>query len=219
MRTIKLDKQTCEKFVLQKHYSKRASIFWAGFGLIEDDKIVGVAVYGQPSPPVQKFAFKDRDFKLYELSRVVIQTRTKNSASYLVANSLKMLDKTCAVVSYSDMEFNHCGIIYQATNWIYTGSTVSHDHVYIVDGKRTHPMTLRDKGITSPKKWAKENNIKTVKPFKKHRYFFINGDKRAKKDILKRLKYPIVKRYPKCDQSRYDDGPDLNINLATQMSF
>lgn len=201
-----IDKKTAEQFVLNKHYSRRASIFWAAFGLIEDSCITGVCVYGQPSPPIQKHAFKDRDFRLYELSRLVVQSKTKNAASFLVANSLKLLEQPSAVVSYADMEQSHCGIIYQATNFIYTGSTVSHDHLYIVDGKRVHPMSLRDAGISDPKRWAKENNIETVKPYQKHRYFFLNGDKRQKKKMLLALNYPVVREYPKCNQSRYDDG-------------
>jgi len=212
MKVVSLSKDICEKFVLQKHYSRRASIFWAGYGLVEDNKIVGVCVFGQPSPPIQKYAFEDRDFKLYELARVVIQTTTKNAASFLVGNALKLLDQPSAVVSYSDMEQNHCGIIYQATNWLYTGFTISHDHAYLVDGKRVHPMSLRDRGITNPKEWARENNIETIKPFPKHRYFFLNGNKRQKKIMLSKLKYPVINQYPKCDQQRYDDGPKLWIN-------
>src|SRR5690606_5186112 len=150
-------------------------IFWAGFGLVEDGAVQGVCVFGQPSPPIQKHAFTGRDFKLYELSRLVVQTKTKNASSFLVAGALRGLEAPCAVVSYADMEQSHCGIVYQATNWIYTGATVSHDHAYIVDGRRTHPMTLRDRGITNPKEWAKENGIQTVKPMPKHRYFYLIG--------------------------------------------
>lgn len=212
MEVIKLDKKTCELFVKNKHYSRKASIFWAGFGLIENGKVVGVAVYGQPSPPIQKHAFADRDFRLYELSRVVVQTKTKNAASFLISNSLQMLEKPCAVVSYADMEQNHCGIIYQATNWIYTGATKSHDKLYIVGGERVHPMTLRDRGITDPTRWAKENNIEMVKPYEKHRYFYLVGTKRQKKRMLSKLKYEVIKEYPKCDQKRYDDGNLLDVS-------
>lgn len=220
MRVVKIDKSLADEFVLKKHYSRRASIFWSGFGLVEDEMIVGVAVYGQPSPPIQKHAFVDRDFRLYELSRVVIQTKTKNAASFLVGNSLKMLEpKPCAVISYADMEQSHCGIIYQATNWLYTGATKSHDKAYIVDGKRLHPMTLRDRGITNPTAWAKENGIQMVHPKPKHRYFNFVGSKSQKKAMLSKLAYPIVSAYPKCDQSRYDDGENLIIHHEVKELF
>lgn len=212
MRVTKIDKSTAEKFVLEKHYSHRAPIFWSGFALIEDEFITGIAVYGQPSPQIQKHAFKDRNFRLFELARVVVQSKTKNAASFLVGNSLKMLEpRPCAIVSYADMEYNHCGIIYQATNWIYTGHTISHDKAYIVDGKRTHPMTLRDMGITNPTKWARDNNIDMIKPMRKHRYFYLVGTKKQKKEMLAKLTYEVTKEYPKCDQIRYDDGPLLAV--------
>ena len=214
MKIERLSKADCERFVTEKHYSRRASIFWAGFGLIENGMIEGVVVYGQPSPPIQKHAFKDRDFRLYELARLVVQTKTKNATSYLVGNSLKMLESPCAVVSYADMEQSHAGIVYQATNWLYTGETVSHDHMYIVDGVRVHPMTLRDRGITNPKEWARDNGIKTVKPFPKHRYFHLIGDKRQKRDMLKKLQYSVIDLYPKCDQRRYDDGDKITMNAG-----
>lgn len=218
MRVIPISKSVADAFVKQKHYSRRASIFWAGFGLEEDGQITGVAVYGQPSPPIQKHAFKDRDFRLYELARVVVQSKTKNASSFLVGNSLKLLEpKPCAVISYADMEQNHCGIIYQATNWLYTGSTKSHDKAYIVDGKRTHPMTLRDQGITDPTRWAKENGIEMVKPMEKHRYFQFVGDKRQRSAMRSKLNYPALAQYPKCDQQRYDDGPDLCIQVAQEL--
>jgi hypothetical protein len=165
-------------------------------------------VYGQPSPQLQKSAFTDRDFTLYELSRLVIQTKTKNAASFLIARSLKLLPKPSAVVSYADTEYSHCGIVYQATNWIYTGSAKGHSNTYIVDGVPMHEISVCDKfKITSPMRWAKENNIEVKRSSEKHRYFYINADKRKKREILAKLKYPIVAEYPKCDQNRYDDGP------------
>jgi hypothetical protein len=211
---VKIDKKLADEFVTKKHYSRRASIFWVGFGLVEDGMVVGVCVYGQPSPPIQKHAFKGRDFRLYELSRLVIQTKTKNAASFLVGNSLKMLESPCAIISYADMEQSHCGIVYQATNWTYTGATVSHDKMYLVDGVRTHPMTLRDRGITDPTRWAKENGIEMVKPSPKHRYFFFSGNKQQKSAMKSRLAYGVINQYPKCDQQRYDDGEILKVGAG-----
>jgi hypothetical protein len=218
MEVIKTTKDICDLFVKKKHYSHKAPIFWAGFALIENNTIQGVCVFGQPSPPIQKYAFADRDFRLYELSRLVVQSKTKNASSFLVGNALDMLEpKPCAVVSFADTEQGHCGYIYQATNWIYTGSTISHDHLYLVDGLRIHPMTLRDQGITDPKKWAKENNIETVKPMEKHRYFYIVGSQRQKKAMVKKLNYSIVLQYPKLKPSRYDDGDSINLKIQTSL--
>jgi hypothetical protein len=209
MTVIPLSKKMCEEWVKTKHYSHRASIFWAGFGLEIDGMIEGVCVYGQPSPPIQKHAFADRDFQLFELARLVVQTDRKNAASFLVGNSLQMLSAPCAVISYADSEQGHSGIIYQATNWIYTGATKSHDKMYLVDGVRTHPMTLRDRGITDPTRWARENGVPMVHPMEKHRYFQFVGNRRQRRDMLLKLKYPVVPSYPKSPHSRYDDGDTI----------
>src|SRR5690606_36324571 len=102
---VRLTKQQCSEFVTKKHYSRRDPVFWAGYGLVENGMVMGVCVYGQPSPPINKHSFKERDFRLYDLSRLVIQTKSRNAASFLVANSLKMLSsQSCAVISYADSE-------------------------------------------------------------------------------------------------------------------
>lgn len=214
MKVVQLEKKDCIEFVLKKHYSHRFPIFWRAYGLIEDDMLNGVCVFGQPSPTINKCAFKDRDFRLYELSRLVVQSKTKNASSFLVGNALRMIEpKPCAIISYADTSQNHCGYIYQATNWLYTGAVVGHDSTYLVDGVPTHPMTLYDRGITDPKRWAKENNIPIVKPLPKHRYFYLVGSKTDKKNMLAKLAYPIVTPYPKLDPVRYDDGEILNIKF------
>lgn len=210
MEVVKITKKQAAEFVVNKHYSRKESIFWDAYGLLIDGYIEGVVVYGQPSPAIQKHAFKDRNFKLYELSRLVVQTDRKNAASFLVGNSLKMIDQPCAVVSYADSAHGHSGIIYQATNWIYTGATVSHDKLYIIDGVPTHPMSIIDKfKITNPTKWAKDNNIETIKPKEKHRYFYFCGNRKFKKEASQKLSYQIINEYPKSDKKTYDDGEKI----------
>lgn len=210
----RITKGQAAQMVTAKHYSRKMPIFWHGFGLIRNEMIEGVVIYGQPSPAIQKHAFKDRHFPLMELSRLVIQCNDKNAASLLIGRSLKMLP-SCAVVSYADSEYGHSGCVYQATNWLYTGQTLSHDHAYILDGKRIHPMTLRDAGITNPKKWAKENGIETIRPSPKHRYFTFVGRRKDKISMRAALNYEIIAEYPKLDQSRYDDGPKISIMLES----
>jgi len=210
---IPCTKSDADTLVRARHYSRRPSIFWKGFALVAEGKIEGVAVYGQPSAPIQKYAFADRDFRLYELARVVVQTPERNAASFLIGRSLAMLETPCAVVSYADSAWGHAGCIYQATNWLYTGATKSHDHLYMIDGVATHPMTLRDRGITNPKEWARENGVQTVPPKDKHRYFYLLGGKRERRAMRDTLRYS-VQAYPKSDASRYDDGERVEIDVA-----
>lgn len=207
MEIRKIDKRTAEIIVKGKHYSKRLGILWEAFGLYTENRIIGVCCYGQPSSPIQKHAFRGRNFRLYELTRLVIDADApKNSASFLIAGSLKLLkEKPCAVVSYADGAWGHCGIVYQASNWLYTGATKAHDSLYVVDGQKLHPMTVRDRfGITNLVEWAKENGIDRVKPDFKHRYFYIVGTKKQRKKMLKQMKYKIINKYPKSDKVSYE---------------
>jgi hypothetical protein len=211
--------QLAKEWVLKKHYSRSTGIIWETFGLIDQESnLCGIICYGQPSAPISKYAFKEKDFRVYELTRLVIQTKEKNAASFLISNSLKMLkSKPCAIVSYADSAHGHCGIVYQSTNWLYTGPTVSHDSLYVVNGQLLHPMTVRDRfNVTSLKDWAKENNIERVSPKQKHRYFYFVGNKKEKKTMISKLNYKIESVYPKSDKTMYDDGPSLNQKICVQ---
>lgn len=204
-----IDVALARQIIEAKHYSHRLGICWEAFGLFIDDVIIGVVCYGQPSAPIQKFAFVNRDFRLYELTRLVVDAGTKNGASMLIGNSLKQLrEQHAAVISYADSAHGHCGIVYQATNWLYTGATISHDHLYKVEGQLLHPMTVRDKfKVTNIKQWAIDNNIQTVRPSEKYRYFKLLGSFKQRQTMLEKLKYPIMSAYPKIDKSTYADGP------------
>jgi len=203
--TRRIDKATAKTVIEKLHYRKTLGIFWEGFGLYEGDKLVGVVCYGQPSAPIQKHAFKDRNFRLYELTRLVVDVGLTNCASMLISDSLKLLnEQPSAVVSYADTAQGHVGIVYQASNWLYTGATKSHDKLYMIDGKAIHPMTLRDQmGVTNPTLWAKTNGVVTAPPQLKHRYFYFNGNKYQRKNMLSKLAYPAVAPYPKAAKTRY----------------
>lgn len=208
------------EWCLKKHYARRKPMYQHAFGLIEEGFIKGIVVYGRPPVQIEKNALNG-DFKLqvFELTRLVTQSKDKNAASKLISASLKMLPAPSLVVSYADSNMNHCGIVYQATNWIYTGSNKAHDSEYIVNGVKMHPKTITERmGITAIAKWAKENNIERIKPKIKHRYFYINSNKRNKKSILNNLNYPIIKEYPKCNKSFYDDGLEIMMPLEKPSS-
>ena len=220
MNVIRISKDVASRVVSEKHYSRRLGILWEAFGLVENDILIGVCCYGQPSAPIQKHAFTERDFRLYELTRLVVDRGApKNSASFLISTSLKMLkEQPCAIVSYADSAHGHSGIVYQATNWMYTGATKAHDCLYVVDGVRLHAMTIIDRfKVSDPGRWAKENNIERVKPGEKHRYFTFSGSKTEKKRMQKRLKYPVIAAYPKSDKTLYEDGVASSEILARDL--
>jgi hypothetical protein len=42
MEVIRITKKVADEWVKKKHYSRRPSIFWAGFALVIDGNIAGV---------------------------------------------------------------------------------------------------------------------------------------------------------------------------------
>jgi len=166
------------------------------FGVFVNNKIMGVVTYGIPAskPLCIGLAGRENRYRVKELNRLVIHpdNKDKNLASFLVGRSLKMLDNYTFVVSYADTAWSHVGYIYQATNFIYTGLSAKRNDTY--QPKGLHPRAYNKENHSSLKQTRSQ----------KHRYVYLVGDKRTRKQMLKELKYPIIKEYPKGDETRYD---------------
>ena len=120
----------------------------------------------------------------------------KNGESFLVGNSLKLLDKEI-IVSYADTSQGHVGYVYQATNFIYTGMSAKF-YDYVVKGKEhLHRATYAySMTVAEMKKEFGEDNVYRVERPRKHRYIYFNADKKRKKELEKKLKYKVFP-YPK----------------------
>lgn len=176
------------------HYARRMPCVQYAYGLYEDGKIVGVVTYGQPASPnlCVGLAGEQNKKKVLELNRLAFlpEYNGGNRASYLVGNTLKMLPSKTFVVSYADWGgWNHVGYVYQATNWLYTGMTKARTDKYANGGHSRH----YSQGET-------RRQMRTAK----HRYVYLVGNKKEKKEMLKELRYPIIKEYPKGDSRHYD---------------
>ena len=206
-----IPRDIADDWVRKKHYTHRPSMFSFAFGLVDAGVVLGVVVYGPPPLQIAKHACPQ--YPTLELTRLVIQATDPNSASFLIGGSLRMLPRPTCVVSYADELMGHVGIVYQATNWLYTGAVKSRDKIYCLpDGTHVHPRTLASRGITAPSKWAMENNVVTRPMTTKHRYFYLVGDRRQKEAMRAALRYPICP-YPKAPKQTYDDGPVLVTEL------
>ena len=200
-------------WLLKKHYARRVPPIKYAFAIVRDEEIQGVVTYGPPaSPQVAKSSVGEENRLLViELNRLCVETDINNAASILVGHSLRLLPAGLIVVSYADTKMGHVGYIYQATNFKYCGAARAHDSEYIVNGAAVHPRTLASQGITSPVKWAKDNNIKTRGAMLKHKYVFFTGGKSDRKRLSKILKWKTLDKYPKSGAKvRYDSGPKLH---------
>jgi len=115
----------CKDWLLNKHYAKRMCSISYAFGLYNNEKIlVGVITFGMSPSSTLAESICGKDYKDYvlELNRLVVnEGLPKNTLSFFVSKSIKMLPNNKIVVSFADLNMNHNGYIYQATNFIYTG--------------------------------------------------------------------------------------------------
>ncbi len=179
-------------WLLQKHYAKRIPQIMHAFGLYENNELVGVVTYGIPASPslCMGICGKEWSDKVLELNRLCLQDNTKNQSSFLVSNSIKLLPKPTIVVSYADQAQGHVGYVYQATNFLYTGSTKERTDMGGRDGKH-----------------SRHNKDPSIRVFRssKNRYVYFHGDKKQKKLMRNLLKYDVLP-YPKGDTKKYDSG-------------
>ena len=165
-------------------------------GLI-NERIVGCVIYGTPSSaPLRKgICGIDESFNVLELTRLWIEDDTpKNTESYLIGNTIKLVNKEI-IVSYAEIEQGHLGIVYQATNWIYTGLSAKRTN-WVIEGIDKHCQTIADKYTSKELKEKYGDKFKKVPRPRKHRYIYFNCNKRRKKELLTKLKYKI-ESYPK----------------------
>jgi|TARA_R100000081_G_C4669325_1_gene91686 hypothetical protein len=157
------------------------------YGLFDMNKIIGMVSYGSPaSPALCKGIAGDKNKKIViELNRLVLKENLKNQASMLIGASLKLLPKPKIIVSYADTAQNHLGVVYQATNFLFTGTTKPRTDMAGKDGKHSrHHLGDRTKRVYRSAK---------------HRYVYLHTNKLHKKKLLKELNYE-VKEYPKKGQ-------------------
>jgi len=117
----------CKEWLLYKHYAKRMCSISFCFGLFDTNNIlVGVITFGMPPSSTLAESICGKEYKNYvlELNRLVVNDGLhKNTLSFFVSNSIKLLPNEKIIVSFADKNMHHNGYIYQATNFIYTGTS------------------------------------------------------------------------------------------------
>ena len=179
----------CLKF----HYARCVPIVAIGFNVYNDvDEWCGVIVYGFGANCHIAMPYDKWQGQVIELVRVALNGKQGHGkTSQAVSMSLKELAHYMPgvdiVVSYADLDQSHLGILYQATNWIYTGLTNANTRgAFIVHGKKLHPKSCYQKGWKQSILWLKENVDANAKEFitkGKHKYVY-PIDKRMRKRLL-----------------------------------
>lgn len=224
-RVVSTKTETVKDWFLKKHYAKRIPSISFCFSLLDENNItVGVCSFGRPMahPLIQNAfnGFYQEDF--LELNRLVTNDNLeKNSTSFFVSSALSMLPKPKVIVSYADTSQNHHGYIYQATNWIYTGLSAKFKDYMVKGYEHLHGASIIDMVGRSDKnghlnkvqllkdKFGEENVYQMNRP-RKHRYFYLIGNKNQKKHMISNLKYQ-QEPYPKGKNKNYDASYEPSI--------
>lgn len=165
----------------------------------EFDSLVGVIMYSVPAAfqLCEGICGKEYKDQVIELSRLWIKDGTlKNVESFLISGTLKLLDHHDIVVSYADPSANHRGIIYQATNFVYTGLSGGGRDLIVTTMKGSHSRgTPKIGGYEALcEKYGKEN-VEYQEKIPKHRYIYFACSKKKRAMYMKKLKWP-GKPYP-----------------------
>ena len=201
-KVLSIESSQTYDWLLHKHYAKRIPSISFAFGLYEDQILKGVLTIGKPASPSLCDGICGKDFSkyVYELNRLCVDDNLeKNTLSFFVGKCLKLIPDNMILVSYADTIMNHHGYIYQATNWIYTGSTKERTDIGFEDGSHS-------------RHYSKEIDY-SIRKFRssKHRYVFFIGNQR--KNFKKNLNYSI-EPYPKGENKKYDSSYNPEVQLT-----
>jgi hypothetical protein len=200
-RIEQIDYRQAMDIVIANHYLHRKASCSVAFGLFHKDdwQPVGVIVYGinASSTLLKGICGPEEAGNVYELTRLWIDDSVpRNGESFLIGNTIRKLDKDI-IVSFADASYGHRGIVYQATNFIYTGLSAKFKDPKVKGLEHQHHTTYAN-GMTNAEVIEKfgAENVSFVDRPRKHRYIFINATGSRRKELLAKLRYK-PQPYPK----------------------
>lgn len=203
MEVRKVTTKECHDLILNVHYARRLPSISYAYGLFDGDEMIGCCTYGTPASSSLLRGVCGDEYKgiVKELNRLVLRYNRPNEASLLISQSLKLLPQPMIVVSYADTQQNHIGIVYQATNWLYTGLSAKRTDWKIRGEEHLHGATIADRSRGQKNRAEYMRSIYGDRFYladrpRKHRYIMFLGSKVERKRMKKELKYKI-QNYPK----------------------
>lgn len=167
-------------------------------GAWEDGTYIGCVIFSRGATPVLGKQYHLSQAECCELTRVALKHDHVTPVSQILGTALRFLRQRNPgmrlVVSFADTNQGHHGGIYQATNWVYTG-TFATAYYFMVHGELLHPRSLGAKyglgGQSIP--WLRKHvdpKARRVLMPPKHRYLY-PLDRKMRRQIT-----PLSKPYP-----------------------
>tara|TARA_Y100000310_G_scaffold311675_1_gene358168 strand:+ start:241 stop:999 length:759 start_codon:yes stop_codon:yes gene_type:complete len=222
-----ISKKIAKQMIVKHHYSHAWTSCRYALGIFyetdnqhsffdeKEEKLAGVAIYGYPvgAQAPKSISPRLKPEQSLELTRLfVFDEYGKNMESVSLSKTFNWLKQNApdikVLISYSDPEQQHLGVIYQATNWIYQGNALGLMPNYDVrleeNSKWIHSRTVFSMYGSSNLEHLKREIGHTFwrkKTAEKHRYVYLLCGKGEKKKIMKEMKHPPLP-YPK-DAQKY----------------
>lgn len=186
MRLEKASYKAIKYACLNFHYSKSMPVNTIGFSIFNNNNDwCGVILYGTGANNNIANTYGLNQGQVIELVRMALNGK-QESTSKALSISLKLIKKlvpmTKLIVSYADKDQEHTGVIYQATNWYYVGTSMENktDSSWVINGKRYHGRIISD--------WVKQKG--GLNGLSRKDFLIKNYDKNAFEYITKgKLKY------------------------------
>jgi len=183
---------------LNFHYAKSVPVNKYSFNIFNNnDEWCGVIIYSSGANNQIASPFNLYQGEVLELVRVALNGK-QETTSQALAMTLRELHKIAPhiklIVSYADLDQEHAGTIYQATNWIYLGKyNEGSVGATIIKGKKVHNRTVNNRYGTSSFEYIKEHVDPKAERFitkGKHKYIFVFDKKLRKKWLKENKPYP-----------------------------
>ena len=148
------------KYAVQHwHYSRSLPCSkTARLGVWEDERFIGAVVFAWGANRHLAGEYRLKMTECAELCRVALDKHV-TPVTRILAIAIRMLKRQMPgirlLVSYADLNHGHLGKIYQASNWIYVGTT-GYEAGITLNGKLTHRRTINSKYGTSDIEWLRK---------------------------------------------------------------
>jgi hypothetical protein len=193
---LKLDWCTHEaaKYAVENwHYSETMPVSKsAKVGVWEEGKFIGTVIYALGANPHLGSPYGLKQFEAAELVRVALM-KHKTPVSRILRIAQTFIKQQSPglrlLVSYADTEQGHHGGIYQASGWIYRGTTPAKVD-FICNGKKLQRRAYTGKNFGNVKMQLPPGTNKVASPHK-HCYLMPLDD-----EMRKQIE-PLRKPYPK----------------------
>lgn len=142
IKVVVIDAKTAKEYTIKNHYMKTFPIPVVCFGIFYYGKLSGVITFGYSTATEQKIKKIIPNIdksEFLEMQRMhLLDTLGSNAESYCLSKIFELIKKNTkvkALITHAGGCKNDCGIIYQASSWLYFGKDKCEDFYLTTNGE------------------------------------------------------------------------------------